>query len=128
MEESIRTKRVFKAFNVTFLTLLPKEQGVESPGKFRPISLCNVVLKIITKVMANRLKPILPDLISPEQSGFMEGRQIMVEIILTHEMIHSLEQTKIPGMMIKVDLAKAYDKDRWCFLKEVLIAFGFQHD
>ena len=53
IKESRRTRRVLKAFNVTFLTLIPKEQGADSPGKFRPISLCNVVLKIITKVMAN---------------------------------------------------------------------------
>ena len=85
VEESKRTKRVLKAFNTTFLSLIPKEQGVDSPGKFRPISLCNVVLKIITKVMANRLKPILPELVSQEQSGFVEGRQILDGIIFTQE-------------------------------------------
>ena len=128
MEESRRTKRVLKSFTMTILTLLLKEWGAESPRKFRPISLCNVVLKIITKVMANHLKPILLELVSPEQSSFVEGRQIMDWIILMHEMIHSLKQTKMLGMMIKVDLAKAYDKVRWRFLKEVLTAFGFQHD
>ena len=104
VEESKRTKRVLKAFNATFLTLLPKEQGVDSPRKFRPISLCNVVLKIITKVMANHLKPMLPKLVSQEQSGFVEGTQILDGIILTPEMIHFLKQTKMPGMMIKVVL------------------------
>lgn len=128
VEESRRTKRVLKDLNATFLTLLSKEQGVESPRKFRPISLCNVVLKIITKVMANRLKPILLELVSPEQSSFVEGRQIMDGIILTHEMIHFLKQIKMLGMMIKVDLPKAYDKVHWRFLKEVLMDFGFQHD
>ena len=85
-------------------------------------------MKIITKVMENRLKPILSELISQEQSGFVEGRQILDGIVLTQEMIDSLKQTKMPGMMIKVDLAKAYDKVRWKFLKEVLRAFGFHHD
>ena len=112
VEESKRTRRVLKAFNATFLTLIPKEQGADSPRKFRPISLCNVVLKIITKVMANRLKPILLELISQEQSRFVEGRQIMDGILLTQEMIHSLKQTKMPSMMIKVDLVKSYDKVR----------------
>lgn len=120
--------RVLKAFKATFLSLIPKENGADTPGKFRPISLCNVVLKIITKVMAYRLKPLLPGLVSQEQSGFVEGRQILDGIILTQEMIHSLKQTKIPGMLIKVDLAKAYDKVSWRFLKVVLKAFGFQHD
>lgn len=83
VEESRRTKRVLKAFNATFLSLIPKEQGADSPGKFLPISLGNVVLKIITKVMENCLKPILPELVSREQLGFVEGKQILDKIILT---------------------------------------------
>ena len=82
VEESRRMGRVLTAFNVTFLSLILKEHGVDSLGKFRPISLCNVVLKIITKVMANRLKPLMLGLISPEQLGFVEGRQILDGIIL----------------------------------------------
>lgn len=78
--------------------------------------------------MANHLKPLMLGLVSQEQSGFVEGRQILDGIILTQEMIHSLKKTKILGMLIKVDLAKAYDKVSWRFLKEVLKAFGFQHD
>ena len=119
---------VLTAFNATFLSLILKEHGADSLGKFRPISLCNVVLKIITKVMDNRLKPLMLGLISPEQSGFVEGRQILDSIILTQEMIHLLKVPKSPGMLIKVDLAKAYDKVSWTFLKAMLKAFGFQHD
>lgn len=111
MEESRRTGSVLKAFNSTFLTLIPKEKGGDSLGKFRPISLCNVILKIIMKVMANQLKPLMSRLISPEQTGFFEGRQILDGILLTHEMIHSLKHTKTSSMLIKVDLAKSYDKD-----------------
>ena len=110
VEESQRTDKLLKAFNSTFLTLILKDQGVDSPGMFRPVSLCNVILKIIMKVLANRLKPILSGLISPEKMGFVEGREFLDGIILTHEMIHSLKQMKILGMLLKVDLAKAYDK------------------
>ena len=67
-------------------------------------------------------------LISTERMGFVEGRKILDEIVLNHEMIHFLKQTKAPGMLIKVDLAMAYDKVSWWFLKAVLKAFGFQHD
>lgn len=95
---------------------------------FRPISLYNFILKIITNVLANRLKPLLSGLISLEKTGFMEGKQILDGINLTHEMIHSLKQTKTPGMLLKVDLAKAYDKVNYRFLKEVLQAYGFKHD
>ena len=91
VESSRKTGRILKAFNATFLTLIPKEQGTEDPGKFRPIALCNVIYKIITKVIANRLRPLLPVLISPEQAGFVEGRQILDGIILVHEAIHSLK-------------------------------------
>lgn len=128
VEESRRTKRILKAFNATFLTLIPKEQGANSPEKFRPISLCNVILKIITNVIANRLKPLLLFLVSSKQTGFVEGRQILDDIILAHEMIHSLKQTKSPSMLLKVDLAKAYDKVDWDYLKEILTTYGFSHD
>ena len=64
---------MLKYFNTTFLSLIPKSEGADVPGKFRPIFLCNVIYKIIDKVIANRLKPILLGLISPEQSGFIEG-------------------------------------------------------
>ena len=90
---------------MTFLTLISKEQGEDTPDKFHPISLCNVILKIITKVLENRLKPLLPNLISPKQTDFMEGRQILDGIIMAHEMIHSLKQTKTPSMLLKVELA-----------------------
>lgn len=83
VEESMRMGQVLTASNTTILSLIQKEHGADSPSKFRPISLCNVVLKIITKVMANRLKPLMPGLISPEQSGFAEGTQILDSIILT---------------------------------------------
>ena len=64
VEESRKSKRILKTFNATFLTLIPKENGANFPEKFCQISLCNVILKIITKVIANCLKPLLPLLIS----------------------------------------------------------------
>ena len=66
MEESRRKRGVLKAFNATFLALIPKGEGADSLDKFRPIPLCNVIYKIITKVIANHLKPLLLGLISLE--------------------------------------------------------------
>ena len=77
---------------------------------FSPISPCNVIYNIIIKVIANRLKPILPYLISPEQSRSVEGRQITDDIILVHEVLHLVKIEKITGMMVKIEIAKAYDK------------------
>jgi hypothetical protein len=96
VEDSRKYKKFLPAFNATFLTLIPKEDKVENPNKFCPISLCNVIYKLISKIIANRLKPLLPSLISPEQTGFVEGRQILDSIILTHDLIHSLHSSKKP--------------------------------
>ena len=79
---------------MTFLNLIPKEVGENNLENFIPIALCNVIYKIISKVIMNRLKPLLPNLISPEQSGFVEGRQILDGVILVHEVIHSLKSTR----------------------------------
>ena len=73
VEDSMRDKGVLRAFNSTFLNIIPEEDGDDSPGKFRHIALCNVIYKIITKVLATRLKPILPYLVAQEQSGYVEG-------------------------------------------------------
>ena len=64
VEKSRISSRILPAMNATFHTLIPKCEGADSPEKFRPISLCNVIYKIITKVISNQLKPILPSLIS----------------------------------------------------------------
>jgi hypothetical protein len=73
MEESRTSGQVLTTLNATFLTLIPKEERVTHPKQYRPITLCNVIYKIITKVIATRLKPILPFIISKEQSGYVEG-------------------------------------------------------
>eukprot|EP00253_Pinus_taeda_P036120 PITA_36120 len=78
--------------------------------KFTPIALCNVVYKIISKVIANRLKPLLPSLVSEEKIGYVEGRQILNNIIQAHEVVHSLKTYKQAGMIIQLDIVKAYDK------------------
>jgi hypothetical protein len=66
VEESIASGQVLSALNATFLTHIPKEERVTHPKQFRPIALCNVIYKIITKVIALRLNPILPFIFSKE--------------------------------------------------------------
>eukprot|EP00253_Pinus_taeda_P013571 PITA_13571 len=104
------------------------EDLAQTPDKFRPITLCNVVYKIISKVVANRLKPLLPTLVSMEQFGYVEGRQILNNIIQAHEVVHSLTSNRKAGMIMQLDIAKAYDKLNWTYIKKILIAFGFDHD
>jgi hypothetical protein len=127
-EESRALGVVLPALNATFHTLIPKEERVTNPKHFRPIALCNVIYKVITKVIATRLKPILPYLISNEQSGYVEGRQIMDSVILAHEVIHSLKSSRTPGMLIKLDLSKAFDRASWKYIRAVLDSFGFAQE
>ena len=79
MDESRKLGKDLKSLNLTFLSLIPKENGADSLGNFRPIALCNVIFKIITKVISNGIKPLLPPLISPEKSEYVEGgKSLMV--------------------------------------------------
>lgn len=94
---------------------------------FHPISLCNFVYKIIPKVLTTRLLGILLLLISPQQNGFVPGRQILDSIITIHENIHLLNVSKSQEFLLKHDIAKSYDRADWGFLLKVLVAFGFSN-
>lgn len=90
--EFFREGKLLKAWNTTFLTLIRKTQSVRELKDYRPISLCNVFYKRITKIMAERMKQFLPILISPKQDGFVQDRQITdgVVLLLMHELLHSI--------------------------------------
>jgi hypothetical protein len=125
LEDARASGQILKALNSTFLALIPKEGQAQHPQQYRPIALCNIIYKLLTKIIAGRLKTILPTIISPEQSGYVEGRQIMDSVILAHEVIHSLQKTKTPGMLLKLDISKAFDKLNWDYMRAMLLAFGF---
>eukprot|EP00253_Pinus_taeda_P027077 PITA_27077 len=125
VEESRINQKVWPALNSTFFALIPKGDNLEEANGFRPIALCNVIYKKITSLIAKRLKPLLDNLISAEQTGFVEGRQILDGLVVTQEVIHSLKVKKQKGMMIKLDLSKAYDRLNWKYLEIVLEQFSF---
>lgn len=102
---------VVSSVNATFLSLIPNPQRFED---YRPISLCNVIYKIISKILANRLKEILDQLISPNQAAFIKGRNIAENILLAHELVRNFHKDRGPApFCVKVDLQKAYDKVSW---------------
>jgi hypothetical protein len=118
-------KKVGGNTNSTILALIPKEKGANSFNRFRPISLCKIGYKIISKVIASRLKGLLSDLIPENQGGFVQGRQIMDNIILVQEALHSSLKRKEKGMIAKLDFANDFDRVRHSFLFKVLHKFGF---
>jgi hypothetical protein len=101
--------------------------GASSVHHYRPISLCNIIYKIISKLLANRLKPMLDKIISPFQTAFVPGRLIQDNSILAHEMLHTLQSKRGRGglMAINIDMEKAFDKMEWSFLFSILNKLGF---
>lgn len=115
-------------WNHTNLVLIPKIVAPEKLNHYRPISLCNFKMKIITKILANRLKRCLHKLIFPNQAAFVPGRQIQDSILVAHECFHFLKQKKRDGqanLALKLDFNKAYDRIQWDFLQAVLDWMGF---
>lgn len=84
------SRRMLNELNHTNIVLIPKVDNPMKMSQFRPISLCNVVYKIISKVVTNRLKKVLPKVISLNQSTFVAGRQISDNILVVHELLHSM--------------------------------------
>lgn len=95
----------------------------------RPISLCNVVYKIISKVLSNRLKSMLGGLISETQSAFIPGRLITDNIMVSYEVMHFMKRKtkgKEGWMALKLDMSKTYDHVEWSFLRRMLRQMGFE--
>ncbi|CAL5404679.1 unnamed protein product [Camellia sinensis] len=119
---------LLKEMNQTNLVLIPKVKALVKSSQYRPISLCNFHLKIITKVLANHLKSILAGIISPNQSTFVPGRLIQDNLLVAHEAFHFLKLQKTgqcSNMAVKLDFNKAYDRVEWDFLESVLRKMGF---
>lgn len=98
--------------NHTFITLILKTDNPEYVYQFRPISLCNVLYKIFSKVLANRLKKVLPDIIIEHQSAFTKDRLISNNILVAFETLHCMQRYNLGTpefMALKLDMSKSYD-------------------
>lgn len=116
-----------EGLNNTVIALIPKVPQPTTIKEFRPISLCSVVYKLVTKILSSRIKHLMPLLILPYQSSFIQGRSITDNIIIAQEVIHSMKKKtgKKGWLAIKVDLEKAFDKLSWAFIQDTLEDVGF---
>ncbi|KAL5831019.1 hypothetical protein ACOSQ4_016373 [Xanthoceras sorbifolium] len=114
--------------NQTLITLIPKIESPMEMSHLRPISLCNTMYKVVSKIIVQRLRGLLPKLISPNQVAFVPGRQIQDNIIVAQEVLHKCRIAKGKKGFIawKIDLMKAYDKLQWGFIREVLTEIGIE--
>ncbi|KAF7135314.1 hypothetical protein RHSIM_Rhsim08G0091800 [Rhododendron simsii] len=128
VQSFFQSGHMLKSFNHSQIVLIPKVKTPVQVSQFRPISLCNVFYKIIVKALSNRLRHILPFLISKNQSAFIQNRQISDNILVAHEVVHYLKQKKkgnVGCMALKLDVAKAYDRVEWHYLEAVMRRMGF---
>ncbi|XP_074300778.1 uncharacterized protein LOC141632098 [Silene latifolia] len=119
---------VLKEMNRTVIALIPKCDSPEEVKDYRPISLCNVIMRIITKCITNRMQRVMGYLVGDYQNAFLAGRNISDNILLAHEAIHKVnshKHGKSGRVAFKADMSKAFDRVRWDFLQAVLLAFGF---
>lgn len=114
--------------NCTNVVLIPKCESPQSTKDLHPISLCNVIYKILSKVLCNRLKKVLPELVDKAQSAFISGRTIQDNILIAFVTIHMMKgktKGKKGDVALKIDISKAYNRVDWGYLRDVLYRLGF---
>ena len=121
-----RTGSLPHQVSATKLVLLPKKDYPQTATDFRPISCCNVLYKIIAKLLSWRMKEVLPSIIDPCQGAFVPGRELLYNVLICQDLARGYQRRHItPRCMLKVDLRKAFDSVHWTFLQQWLWALKF---
>ena len=114
-----------RCLNTTFLVLVPKKGEADDLCDYRPINLVGGLYKLLTKVLANRLRKVVSKVVSPTLNAFVERRQILDVALIANEAIDSLLKWDESGVLCKLYLEKAYDHINWDFLLTVVQKMGF---
>ncbi|KAL5548684.1 hypothetical protein UlMin_003915 [Ulmus minor] len=115
-------------WNQTLITLIPKIQSPTQVSEFRPISLCNVIYKLVSQTITNRFSRILDEVIGDQQSAFVPGHLITDNVLLGFETMHWLRQHRGGNTgyaALKLDMSKSYDRVEWPFLEGMMLRLGF---
>lgn len=120
------TCRMPKGFNSTAISLIPKCANPTTMADFRLIACCNRIYKCIAKILANRLKEVLPFIVEKTQSAFVKGRKISDNILTAQELLKNYHRaSRPPRCALKIDLRKPFDTVMWDFLFDILLKYQF---
>ena len=125
--DCINFGKFLQSINFSHISLIPKKKNPELMSHFRPISLCNVIFKLVSKVLANRLKRILGRIISDFQNAFVAERVIIDNILISFEILHYMKskcQGNIAHMAFKLDMSKTYDRGGMGLLERPYVKNG----
>jgi len=126
IQEFFRNGRLLKDLNTTIIALIPKTPAASALADFRPISCCNLAYKIISNILATRLKPLLLECISPNLTAFLSGRSLGENVLLASELIRRYDKVSCPrSSLLKVDIRKTFDTVCWNFVLKLLEAQNF---
>ena len=114
-----------KSLNATFISLIPEKINAVYVREFRPISLIGSVYKLLAKVLANRLALVLDGIVSESQNSFVGGRKILDSMLIANECLDSWIKSRIPGLVCKLHIEKAYDHVNWDCLYFILVRMRF---
>lgn len=123
----ISHEHIMREMNHTYISLIPKMEGRLGWNNFFLIALCNVMMKILTKILATRLWTVLDKLVSPSKADFIPNWSVTENTILNHEIMHYMngKKDKHACRALKIDMAKAYDRVDWDALKAIMKFHGF---
>ncbi|GLT51155.1 hypothetical protein SLA2020_245850 [Shorea laevis] len=120
-----RNGKLVRGLNSSFIALIPKKLNATELKDYRPISLLGCVYKLLAKVLANRLKSVISEVVSDTQSAFVGGRQLVDSVLVLNEVVDEIKKRKQPAFVFKADFEKAYDCVDWSFLDWMMESLGF---